>query len=140
MSLPSSSPQPGANHTESLNKVAGLIKECFNAGVSLMLLPSGQKKDGPGAPFLKTKISSLTHPAKNIGTSSVLNAGAPVSLPAKTSGTLTATDAGTINTIQGIVLRKHPMTELSAAQKEPDLKRQRTCTKLATDLPQTNLD
>jgi hypothetical protein len=38
--------------------------------------------------------------------------------------------AGTINTIQGIVLRKHPMTELSAAQKEPDLKRQRTCTKL----------
>ncbi|XP_047070430.1 uncharacterized protein LOC124678608 [Lolium rigidum] len=140
MSLPSSSPQPGANHTESLNKVAGLIKECFNAGVSPMLLASGQKKDGPGAPVLKTKISSLTHPAKNIGTSSVPNAGAPVSLPAKTSGTLTATDAGTINTTQGIVLRKHPRTEHSAAQEEPDLKRQRTCTKLATDLPQTNLD
>uniref|UniRef100_A0ACD5WKZ7 Uncharacterized protein n=1 Tax=Avena sativa TaxID=4498 RepID=A0ACD5WKZ7_AVESA len=107
-SLHSSKPQPvaGAEDTQSLNQVSDLIY-------------------GLVAPFSKNH-SSLTDPATNIGTSSVPNAGAPVSHPAKTSGILSGTDAGTVNTFQGIVLGKHPRTVLSTFQEEPDLKSQRT--------------
>uniref|UniRef100_A0ACD5Y9E5 Uncharacterized protein n=1 Tax=Avena sativa TaxID=4498 RepID=A0ACD5Y9E5_AVESA len=130
-SLPSSNPQPGAKvDTQSLNQVADLIMECFNASVSLKLVPSSKKQDGLVAPFLKTKISSLTDPATNIGTSSVPNAGEPVSRPAKTSGILSAKVGGTVNTFQGTIMRKHPRTELSTVQEEPDMKRKRTCIKL----------
>ncbi|KQJ88817.1 hypothetical protein BRADI_4g21526v3 [Brachypodium distachyon] len=130
-SVSSSSLQPGFA-TNSLNQVADLIMKCFNIGESLEFLQSSKKEDAPGAPLSQTMFDTLTDPAKTIGTSSVKNAGAPVSLPAKTSGILSGTYAGTTDTIQDVILRKNPRTELSTVREDPDPKRQRICVKLVS--------